>query len=366
MQFKTLSAAALFLGLASAYSHPRHFHHRRALNSTVPAGPSTTLTVIATEVHTITSCAVTVTDCPAHPEQATSEFVVTETRTLATTVCPVSDASSISSAIVSSQPAIPSAPLATGSGPSITSDAGSVPTGDTTLTYTLGTGTSTTVVTTTIKHTQTKTVYATPTGLSDSDVDNEDHEEEVGEAGANPSETGNSSGEGSGEPTTTLSSTSTQTKYVTVYPGPSAAGGSSGSGSGSGSGGSGGSGSGADGECAPITVTVSAAPVTVTVAATTLTVTETAAPTSAPSEEDEEEEEEGGEACDAEPATGAPVTSTAGAVDGTPTKAPTDVVVIPSTATVIPVPTAPYGNGTEHTIIPTAAPSASGFIKSYY
>jgi len=77
MQFTTLSVA-FFAALASAHQHgPHHFHHRRGLNGT--AGPSTTMTVYATSVHTITSCAATITDCPARPTEATSEMVVTET-----------------------------------------------------------------------------------------------------------------------------------------------------------------------------------------------------------------------------------------------------------------------------------------------
>jgi len=77
------------------------------------------------------------------------------------------------------------------------------------------------------------------------------------------------------------------------------------------------------------------------------------------------DEEEGDDSCDAEPEE-EEVASTAGPVGGAPTPAPTDVVVVPSTATVIPVQTAPYGNGTDHTIAPTAAASASAFVKSYY
>jgi hypothetical protein len=77
MQFTTVSVA-LFAALATAHQHvPQHFHHRRQYNTT--DGPSTTLTVYATSVHTITSCAASITDCPARPHEATSEMVVTET-----------------------------------------------------------------------------------------------------------------------------------------------------------------------------------------------------------------------------------------------------------------------------------------------
>lgn len=92
--------------------------------------------------------------------------------------------------------------------------------------------------------------------------------------------------------------------------------------------------------------------------------TEKAVPTAAAAGDSDEADDEEEEVCSTE--SGTSETSSAGAIGGSPTQAPTDVVVIPSTATVIPVQTAPYGNGTEHTIIPTAAPSASGFIKSYY
>jgi hypothetical protein len=314
MQYTTLSVA-LFAVLASAHQHPPHHFHRRGFNET---GPSTTLTVFATEVHTITSCAVTITDCPNRPEEATSEYVVTETRAITTTVCPVKDASSISSQIASN---LPPKPTGTGSGPAVTSDE-SGPTTDATLTYTLGTGTSTTVVTTTIKHTSTATLYATST--ADFQGEGSDGEPTVG-SGSEP--TG-----AKDEPTTTLMSTATSTRYVTVYPAPSGeSGGSEGS-----------------GECgAPC------APVTVTVAASTVTVTETAA-ASCPTAD--------------EGVKGNAFTSTQDGLGSTPTEdagaAPTDsdVVIVPSTKTVIPVPptSAPYGNGTAP--YPTGAAAPSGFV----
>jgi hypothetical protein len=68
MQFTTLSVA-FFAALATAHAHnPHHFHHRRQLNGTgtsAASGESTTLTIYTTVVHTETSCAPTVTDCPA-------------------------------------------------------------------------------------------------------------------------------------------------------------------------------------------------------------------------------------------------------------------------------------------------------------
>ncbi|KAM7209479.1 hypothetical protein V8F20_000217, partial [Naviculisporaceae sp. PSN 640] len=163
----------LFAALTSAYSHPRHMHFRRQnstevvssalsslassassaagissypvvtppsgtgassialstgvpaslnVNSTAsalfpvansttsaPAGGLTTLTVIATAVQTITSCAATVPNCPtkseelaALPTEALSTILVTSTKTIAEVTCPVSEASSIESSILSS------------------------------------------------------------------------------------------------------------------------------------------------------------------------------------------------------------------------------------------------------------------------
>ena len=136
-----IATIGMLAAAASAYSSPRHLHFPRD-NSTDPA-QQTTLTVVATQIHTITSCAPTVTDCPADktaiaslPESAKSTVVVTDTVVLSTTVCPVSDASSISASIISkastqlpvptSAPVTrtteihPSVPLSTG-GPSVTS-----------------------------------------------------------------------------------------------------------------------------------------------------------------------------------------------------------------------------------------------------
>ncbi|KAG9230875.1 hypothetical protein BJ875DRAFT_138539 [Amylocarpus encephaloides] len=98
MQYTTASVA-LFAALASATQHiPQHFHHRRQLNGTEP---QTTLTVTATSIHTITSCAATVTNCPAKNQQSAG-VVVTEVVTIATTVCPVAEAGAISSKVISS------------------------------------------------------------------------------------------------------------------------------------------------------------------------------------------------------------------------------------------------------------------------
>ena len=91
MQFTTISVA-LFAGLATAYQHaPHHYHNKRAANSTTAAsaaaeGAQTTLTVIAEVTHTVTSCAASITNCPAGHSAATNVMVVTDTITV-DTVC---------------------------------------------------------------------------------------------------------------------------------------------------------------------------------------------------------------------------------------------------------------------------------------
>ncbi|RYO95796.1 hypothetical protein DL765_011758 [Monosporascus sp. GIB2] len=93
----TSIAFGLLGGLASAeYHHPRHFHTFYARNETT-AAPSTTLTVQITQVHTITSCAPTVTNCPI---KNGTEAVVTEVVDLTTTVCPVTEAEGVSSSVI--------------------------------------------------------------------------------------------------------------------------------------------------------------------------------------------------------------------------------------------------------------------------
>jgi hypothetical protein len=91
MHFTTLSVA-WFAALASAYSHPQHvhFHPRRQYNSSsIDSAASTTLTVFSTSVYTITSCAASITDCPARPAEATSESVVTDVIALTTVREPI-------------------------------------------------------------------------------------------------------------------------------------------------------------------------------------------------------------------------------------------------------------------------------------
>ncbi|KAG4442262.1 hypothetical protein IFR05_002253 [Cadophora sp. M221] len=335
MQFTAVASLGLFAAVASASQHvPQHFHQRRQYNASVP---STTLTVYATEVYTITSCAATVTDCPA--DQSTSEQVITSTVAAYTTVCPVAEASSASKAVLSSYSALASStakgpvttPKGTGyptkpypTGETETTPSAPIGTGFTTkgevvyptasgsesvvLTYTLGSGTSTTVVTTTIKHTQTATVYATKPGSP----------EESGSLTAGvPTSTD--------ELTTTITGTSTSTRYITVLPAASGTQGIAGS-----------------AECVPVTVTV-------TQATATVTVTAPAYPTSTGKNSGD-------------------VTSAPGAASY-PTESANSEIVSLSTATVIPVPYstgAPYGNATMSTSTKKKCSSVypSGYVST--
>jgi len=336
MHLSTVSAL-FFASLATAQHH--HFHHRRQYNTTASAlGEQTTLTVYATTIHTVTSCAATVTDCPANPHLATSEMVVTDTIALTTTVCPVAEASSASSAIlaaatssalgaVSVPPSYPTVPLSTGaSSPVVTSAPGS-PESSVVLTYTLGAGTSTTIVTTTIRHYSTVTEYAVKATTSAAGVE-----------GASASESGE-------EPTTTYTQTSTSTRYVTVSAVPS---------EGAGAGPTGVIGAvSAPGECVPVTVTVAAT--TVTVAAQTVTITESVPLVAASS----------ALGAVSVPADTYPTSSLSVAGETASSSGP---VIIMSTATVVPLPVAtstpaPYGysNGTDTA---TNAPyPSSGFLS---
>lgn len=253
MQFTTLSVAFL-ASMASAHQYaPNHFHHRRQLNST---GLSTTLTVYATSIYTITSCAASITDCPARPSASTSEMVVTDVIALTTTVCPVAEAESASSKIIASFSAAASPTSAaspSGSAAGIVSSQAVLPpagasgpplsaypsgSDSVVLTYTIGAGTSTTVVTTTIKHVQTATVYAT--------IPRQSSAAGASEAAGLATSTG---------PTTTITDIKTSTRYITVIPAssaPAVQGAASGS---------------ASGACVPVTVTIALSTVTVTMTA---------------------------------------------------------------------------------------------------
>jgi hypothetical protein len=362
-----VAAMGLFAVMANAYQHPRHFHFRRD-NTTAEAG-MTTLTVIATQVETVISCAPTVTSCPskqtdiaALPESEKSTVVVTNTLVLTETVCPISDVPAISSSVISeaSQGIItgstltsslaPSVPLSTAPGvPIATTTTGDASPGEPTepanpsvtttefvttksLTMTLGTGTDTSVVTSTY----TTTVVATVTcdggcgGNSGGNGENGSTEE------PKPTE----------EPTTTTTATSTGTTTVTV-PKPSATedgvpgngnnGGDKPEGEGEG-----------EGECKPtatVTVTAQASTVYVTVtpeASKTQTEAE-AAPSVTGVEEEEEEEEEEEDAC----------------VDST-TTLQTTVTVQPTGK---PSATAPFPIGNNGTTSGVAAPTGFAHLR---
>ena len=276
MQFLALSVA-FFAALATAEHHgPRHFHHRRHMNTTV-ADTHTTLTVFQTQVYTITSCAPTITNCPAR--SSAGNGVITDTIAITTTVCPITAAESVKSSILSAiggsstsvasaaSSAIATFPihLSTGvAGPVGSSASGGSPVTDTTLTYTLGSGSSTTVITTTIKHTTTEieyvTKYVTHSSTASAAITTA---VAGGGAGGHVQAVG---GETDTESTTTITSSSTVTRYITVQrvkPTSAAPVNNNGGGVGTGAVPSEvGSGSG-NGGCTPVTVTIAMSTVTV-------------------------------------------------------------------------------------------------------
>jgi hypothetical protein len=117
----SVALVALLAAAGEARNHHGHFRRRQFGNDTA-ANPAT-LTQFETKLITITSCAPTVTDCPADSTIVTSTVVPVETTGEA-------------------------APLETAAPTKVS---------NTTLTYTLGTGSSMTVVTTTIFQTSTFT-----------------------------------------------------------------------------------------------------------------------------------------------------------------------------------------------------------------
>ncbi|KAK7208830.1 hypothetical protein V2G26_016008 [Clonostachys chloroleuca] len=266
----SVAAVGVLAAVASAHS-PRHFHwNRRALNETAS---ETTLTVSVTQVTTITSCAPTVTNCPAKqsdidnlPESAKTTAVVTQTVPLTTTVCPVSDASSIASSLVnehisSNAPVFPSstglwsnssAPAPTGA--PITSGSPNQPS-LTTSVIPIVTDVPTTIVESGLTRTTLvqSTIYSTVTVPCSS---------ASGITSAPGSGNGNGNGNGGDDITSTSTSTTTGTTTLTVSaPGgtetnnsPSNGGNNSGNG---GNNGGNGNNSG-NGDCVASTVTVTA------------------------------------------------------------------------------------------------------------
>lgn len=343
-------AFGLFAGMASASynQHPRHFHNPYWRRNETNAA-STTLTVAVTTVHTITSCAPTITNCPANSGNSTGPAVVTEVIDLTTTVCPVTAAESISSSMVGAHSSglitgstrtVTATPTSTGASspegtqPGNAGNGGasaypSVGTVDQTVTMTLGPESSRSVLVTTLKSTFTEmvTVTAVPVASNSGNSGN--------------SGSGSEGGVTSQEGTTTTTMTSTGTRTVTVAPAGSSSGVSAeetGSGSNSGSGSGNGSGSG-EGECVASTVTVTE---TQTIPATTVYVT---APVAA--------EATGAKAVTSEAAASSSTPST-GSNDSSsgdnneeddcpPEESDSGVVTATATATVVPYPT---GNGT--------------------
>ncbi|KAF4988306.1 hypothetical protein FGRMN_9857 [Fusarium graminum] len=99
-----IASIGMLAAVANAYQFPQHAHYRRD-NGT---DTQTTLTVKTTVVETITSCAPTVTNCPARdqtaiaqlPESDRTTYTATHTVVLTEVVCPVSDASSIYTSVL--------------------------------------------------------------------------------------------------------------------------------------------------------------------------------------------------------------------------------------------------------------------------
>ncbi len=301
MQFLKPSAiffASIAVAVAEHQHGMQHFH-RRQMNST-SSDISTTLTVYQTVVHTITSCAPTITNCPARSSAGAG--VITDVIVLTTTICPVSAAESVASSIISaaggSSNAFTGTPasstlntplgtgLAGGGGQGVSGTSGGI--GDssasgTILTYMLGAGSSTTIATTTLKHTSTATAYVTQyvtrshsaAAIATGGAAVTQGGAPGTQIGAAVTQTGATGAASQAEQTTTITSSSTMTEYITVMLAPSSSGlpangvtgGSStgGNGIGSGNGGESGIGSGSC-DCATV------APVTVTVALATVTV----------------------------------------------------------------------------------------------
>ncbi|KAF4777197.1 hypothetical protein CPAR01_02544 [Colletotrichum paranaense] len=352
----SIAAVGLMASLASASAYqPRHFHWRRD-NTTAPAG-YTTLTVEVTEVATVTSCAPTITNCPARSATLSasdlSTYVVTNTVVLTEVVCPVTEAASLSKSLVqqhstgglqgstrtapviTTPTAAPSIPLSTAGvtnsaqDPTVTSpptaggddeeedddcpaEDGDVVTTVTqiistkTLTMTVGKGSTASVVTTAIPTTIESTIVVTKP-------------------------TGSATGAGE-EPTTTTTATSTGTRTVTIKrPGQTA---ESASPSGT---------LGADGQCAcpsAVTVTIPASTVYVTIGGSAPAATPSASASKTASAE-------------------APVTTGDVGADGEDDEeddcpADEDVVTLSTTVTVAPYPT----NGTA-----SGAAKPTGYYK---
>ncbi|KAJ6789782.1 hypothetical protein PWT90_10640 [Aphanocladium album] len=162
-----------YAAMASAFTPGRHLHFPRA-NSTTTAEPSpeasvTTLTVQTTRTSTITSCAPTVTNCPAGkpemssiPESDRKVVTTTEVVDLTTTVCPVAEASTISQQIIEKHNSASSAAPVQTEQPVQTTDIIITKT----VTLTMGTGERQSVVPTVITSTIKSTITPPAGGAS--------------------------------------------------------------------------------------------------------------------------------------------------------------------------------------------------------
>ncbi|KAA8571390.1 hypothetical protein EYC84_001393 [Monilinia fructicola] len=394
MQFTTLSLA-LLAGTAAAYQ-PGHYHPKRVSNTTTSAIPSsnvattdlagqTTLTVYATNSMSLTPITLATTVCPVTEAEAASKNITSQhlTSALASLSYEISKAAGGGSFYGATTTPSSSIPLPTYGAssalgaettpavPSKSTPAGySAPVASLPASSSSAAGLETTPVIPGVSKPSGYSPVSVPLGTASSGA--------AGAPGSPSSQPGVSAGESTTSQTTTVYGTSTSTHYVTVSAvasGSAAAGTgaadsgsnkSSGSGSGSpdtGSSGSGSSGSGssgtgsaASGACEPVTVTVTAAAQTVTLPAETVTVTAgvptyaASVPTYAPSDIQ----------------TAVVSTSDAAGVATNP--------VVVSTATVVPVPvTTPavssvpfYGNGTVVTSTRKSKSkcASSGFLTS--
>lgn len=306
----------MLAAVASAYNPGQHPRFPRA-NGTESL---TTMTVKATQVHTITSCAPTVTNCPVN-----ATMVVTDTIVLATTVCPVGDVAKVSSSLLAKAPAPTTADAKVSSDkPAMTTKVVDVVT-DKTLTMRIGTGSTASMATTTIHATSQKTITVPCTT---------DTTDTTAAPGA-PSTTA--------ESTTTLTATTKVTRTLTVTkakPNPT---------------GSAGNPDHSDkGDCPAPTVTVTVIKETVTAPASTVYVTVGACTTSA---------------AEKEPiATTAPVSvksfnggdeSTGADKPHASSDCPDSTTTLQATVTVVPY---PAGNGT-HPTSGHAKPTGTGFAR---
>ncbi|KAG6008522.1 hypothetical protein E4U21_004362 [Claviceps maximensis] len=158
----TFTALGMLVAVASAYGPGRVLHFRR--NDTQDM---TTLSFKTTHIHTIISCAPTITNCPAHatdiatlPDHDKITKVITDTDAVSTTVCSSTDAAQISSSVL--------AKAASSSGPAPTDVTTTVTNVVTSKTYTMvmGTGPGASVATRTIRTTSQMTLTIPNTGAT--------------------------------------------------------------------------------------------------------------------------------------------------------------------------------------------------------